>query len=1063
MDLLEQQDPLSALRKRLLEKQIAPRNTSAVVIEDDEMGTRSDDVVMGSAPPAPPSAFADASASAASCRTEARQLLSHWLHCEEEAAEISRKVGVKTHWPAGNVSLRTGTAMRNSPPKSRIGASAGLEEHKDNMAVECDDRDESAWSRISATGGRRPGKSPSRNSASRGPKGATQAVALDDKVLRDVVRAGAADLDADFEEDLAVAAAAISRVNAERRASARTGSVGSSAVGTAPLQTEVDRQLQQANGVEARDDPRAIMEERHRLISEKREQRKRSAVASTFAFFADTRAEPTPEGVLLERARRKCAAAAGSSSSAAGAGRGSRTPAGGSSTAKVFTSGGGAPAAPAAPSRMASGPQAAAPAGEEIEFTEVMMGRRGAPGDMSMKLVSRPPAAPASPPPADAASSCSTYDNSCDESWISSTINQEASIHEQECDLEKARENLRRETSAYKSLLEARQKETRIAVQKAEIEERMERVRQKKAEAEQKKLEQLQKRRDLGCKRIVSSVVFAVGQLSRRSKAVFFSKLLHLHRETDAQLKRFARRRSLEGQRDVFEVWTRYVQLAAAERAEEQWFRSMAKERADEKRAADFWYKRQLLRCVQQWVLFAREAGHLRALDSLKQKTKRFLDLRREAAPAGPTEARNDDGVVGEVTSSSSGRTGGGAAGRNSGSGRSRIGNGATQRKAPSTSARAAAARRTNVDDSVADDGEEANAPGGASACSGSNPYPYAVRYPPRAERLATAVQGATAVSDTSSGRPRPAMGSTSSQQTAEDAGRAGAENEDELQEGGGADHNQSAATATARLPPPPKPRLVAQMEERAALRRARHDELQTKRRAAERQKEMAAAEQKRIEEQRELDAKREKVRLARERKQREEEERLRALEDKAWWRTRLREARTFAEFTAKRKAFGVLQRMQERTAQLSEVAVRFATETCLLGTMEAWHGLAAKSRAARQCAVEALERRAAKFAARTARRIVFEVLKEHVETEKAEGVALHHRLAAKQALLQWECGARAARLTKCAKALEVYKRNLLRQAIPLWREGVEEVQVEKHKERLMQKVKGWLGDMKAV
>lgn len=210
-------------------------------------------------------------------------------------------------------------------------------------------------------------------------------------------------------------------------------------------------------------------------------------------------------------------------------------------------------------------------------------------------------------------------------------------------------------------------------------------------------------------------------------------------------------------------------------------------------------------------------------------------------------------------------------------------------------------------------------------------------------------------------------------------------------------------------------------MEERAALRRARHDELQTKRRAAERQKEMAAAEQKRIEEQRELDAKREKVRLARERKQREEEERLRALEDKAWWRARLREARTFAEFTAKRKAFGVLQHMQERTAQLSEVAVRFATETCLLGTMEAWHGLAAKSRAARQCAVEALERRAAKFAARAARRIVFEVLKEHVETEKAEGVALHHRLAAKQALLQWECGARAARLTKCAKALEVY------------------------------------------
>lgn len=38
-------------------------------------------------------------------KTEARSILSNWLQCEEEAAEISRRAGAGTAWPEGKVQL----------------------------------------------------------------------------------------------------------------------------------------------------------------------------------------------------------------------------------------------------------------------------------------------------------------------------------------------------------------------------------------------------------------------------------------------------------------------------------------------------------------------------------------------------------------------------------------------------------------------------------------------------------------------------------------------------------------------------------------------------------------------------------------------------------------------------------------------------------------------------------------------------------------------------------------------------------------------------------------------
>ncbi|CAD7927806.1 unnamed protein product [Amoebophrya sp. A120] len=904
---------------------------------------------------------------------------------------------------------------------------------------------------------------------------------LTDKVLHTVLRNESKSLDPSFEEDLAVAMGAISRVQEERRAQreqpscptttgkkhgrgndhhgSTTSRPGSKACSQA-LPTAVDKMEDEERQL----DPRAVMEERHRLIAEKREQRRQEAVAASRASLAATgssfgqdehrdveghpvvgqgsrgsRTSSSSSSLPLWRTTRRPPTP--STSSCTGS-----TKAGGPSTRASF---------PAGPNAFAKIGAASSPTMTSTSCAADASPRSSVGNKPGDKLCASPTTGSVADYVEPGTSCCSTIDDSRLSSIFqpegSSVASLQDSVAHQETELRNARAELKKETNAYKSLLCAREKETRLAVQKAEVEEETARVRERKRLEENKQAakeqQEKQKRKDLGCKRIVSSVQFALQLISKRNREGAWQTWRQRHTEVTHKLRRLQRKVGLQLQRALWASWNQYVKLVLAERAEEQWFRALAREKANEARAREFAATKKWRRAFQAWTLFTREAGHLRALETLKQKTKRFLELRAGSGGAVSASANHD--------------------------GTSRV------------------TIDRDADEEDLDSLISCGDAGGTGSGKNIN-NPYAVRYPSRSRA------GATSSSSTSRVRGFPPRTTTSPSEFASsstgnrDAGvsstvvmqemgttpgtnRTRAENRHDTRRPRSTDENDEPAeqdeaeqshsqsgpgTTKSQLAPPKKSKLVLQMEQRAAERKARHAELDERRREAEARKRELSQERERLAAEREVEEKRQRVRDAKERKKKEEAQKQQVQEMQEKRRQQAVEARQYRDYRLKRKVLDALHRSRQQAVETLEIAARYHTETMLAAVLELWHQTSKTQRTSRLAAEHALHQKAMRFQRKKRCKLGLQGFAEFYRQSKAEGEKLYHAQLLRVFLQRLRLFARHSFHVRCGRAQEQYRRALLRRLLPLWCQGVEESKVDKHKERLLLKVKGWLTEM---
>ncbi|CAD7928306.1 unnamed protein product [Amoebophrya sp. A25] len=1003
-------------------------------------------------------------------RTEARKLLQNWLQCEEEAAEITKKTGANSQWPSGSCSLisaptapsssslmfctTSSTSLLGGAGSSSSGTTFGTSSSSSSSAFRKSiDEEENISSKSSSTStglfkwdrmASGP-QDPLRASTTKRPltPGRTKrpASALDANAIHTVLRDKSATLSADFEEDLAVAMNAIERVNAERRNAAQTSER------SAPLQTAVDR---------VKDvDPRLMMEERHRMIQEKRQERKRGSAT----FFP---------GVLPP------VVAGGGNVASSTRGRGGSTSSTikSSSSTSIWTT-----PAPieqrGSKRRTAAGSntnqrnqngEISSAAGRPLSASSPL----GRPGENGARHEASHPLSQQHPFCSTAASTCSGNGTlnfsptTCDASDagtatesqsffdehnfdLASVSTAEDALAQREAELKKAKTTLRRETDAYKSLLTAKEKEARAVVEKAKIDDQLSQLRSKQDAERRKQDAETAKRRDFGCKRVVASTAFIVSQLSKRHRSWAFARLKAAHEEVQNRLRRALRARNLELQRSAWHVWLRSVQLVQAERAEEAWFLEMARAKALEARAKEFAFKKSAGRCVRAWTIWAREASHLRALDNLKEKTRKFLQLRN----AGNVEA-----MVGEHVHDSGG----------TGANRSR------NRRAPGT------ADHGNVDGMHRD---IRSTPGTDTAASQN---PYAVRYPARCVS-----QAGGATTPTSSLGRSPNAQRFENSPTSEISGSAAARSNRRRTTTSRTqntkacsnydnNHNSTSTSVISGLVETPasassnsvtgavvkRSKLVTQMEKRAEERRQRHEILENRKREAEEQKRQLERQREAEELEREAAEKRQRIRDAQLKQKQEAEFRERQEAEKALRRKQMREARQWHDFSLIRKSFENLDRMWRKMTETTQIAARFHVETRLFNVVVAWNQTAVRSRSARESAEAAQNAKADRLRVRLARETVTAVLQCNLRAARAEGAELYHKVLARKFVETWRWHARQLALQKQAKAHSAYCKHLLARVMPIWLSGVEECRVERHKERLMSKVNSWLTEIEA-
>ena len=269
--------------------------------------------------------------------------------------------------------------------------------------------------------------------------------------------------------------------------------------------------------------------------------------------------------------------------------------------------------------------------------------------------------------------------------------------------------------------------------------------------------------------------------------------------------------------------------------------------------------------------------------------------------------------------------------------------------------------------------------------------------------------------------------------------------------------------TSTEKRQPPPKPRLVLDMEKRAEERRLQREKLEEKRQQEQKmqqeQQQLLEAEQARLE----WEKKRDQV-LARRRRDEEQkqlhEERQRRLDTA---RENVAAARGFRRGRLVGKGFLVLREVLRRARSLRVIAGQYRVETLLFNGLSSWQLVAKTLKAARMSAAEGRERKARLCYFRRVKKFGFLAWRAGNTASHAESCRNRNRIALRSAVSLWRKAADGELALKVHRATKISVKWILRRMLPVWREGIEQQQIERHKSRLLEKAQGWLADMEVA